>query len=248
MSQGPLLEGKTALVTGAAGGQGAEICRRLAEEGANVLAIDVHPMPVATEVRERGRQAWELVLDLADRGALRGELPKALDALPSLDVVVCAAGVLSRRRLSEMDDDDWDRVMAVNLTAPVVITQVAWPYLQKSAPSSLVHITSTSPRIPMLGVGPAYMASKAGLWSLVTLFALEGASDGIRCNGIAPGPILTPMIEKDYPTEEIQRQQTPLGRIGKPADIAAAVVFLAAAESSFITGTILNVSGGKLWG
>jgi meso-butanediol dehydrogenase/(S,S)-butanediol dehydrogenase/diacetyl reductase len=100
----------------------------------------------------------------------------------------------------------------------------------------------------MLGVGPAYMASKAGLWSLVTLFAMEGASDDIRVNGVAPGPILTPMIEKDYPTEEIQKAQTPLGRIGRPADIAAAVTFLASAESSFITGTILNVSGGKLWG
>jgi 3-oxoacyl-[acyl-carrier protein] reductase len=248
MSKGLLLEGKTALVTGAAGGQGAEICRRLADEGANVLAMDLHAIPAAEEVRQRGRRAWELVLDLTDRGALRRELPGAIEQLPSLDIVVCAAGVLSRRRMQEMDDADWDRVMAVNLTAPVVITQITWPYLQKSAPSSIVHITSTSPRLPMLGVGPAYMASKAGLWSLITLFALEGAAESIRCNGIAPGPILTPMIEKDYPTEEIQRQQTPLGRIGKPGDIASAVAFLASEESSFITGTILNVSGGKLWG
>src|SRR5882762_8035225 len=100
MPTGPLLEGRTAVVTGAAGGQGAEICRRLADEGANVLAIDVRPVPAAAEVRERGRRAWELVLDLADRAALRRELPAALDALPSVDVLVCAAGVLSRRRLA----------------------------------------------------------------------------------------------------------------------------------------------------
>lgn len=248
MPRGPLLEGRTAVVTGAAGGQGAEICRRLADEGASVLAMDLGPVPVVAEVRERGREAWELVLDLTDRAALRRELPPVLAGLPSLDVLVCAAGVLSRRRLAEMDDADWDRVMAVNLTAPVVITQLAWPHLARSAPAAVVHITSTSPRMPLLGVGPAYMASKAGLAALVTLFALEGAEAGIRVNGVAPGPILTPMIEKDYPTEEIQRRQTPLGRIGRPADIAAAVAYLATEESSFVTGTILNVSGGKLWG
>lgn len=243
-----LLDGKTAVVTGAAGGQGAEICRRLAAEGAGVLGIDIVPTPALADVRAAGRQAWELVLDLTDRQAIRRELPRALDALPSVDVLVCAAGVLSRHRLAEMTDEEWDRVMAVNLTAPVVMTQLAWPHLLKSAPATVVHITSTSPKLPMIKVGPAYMASKAGLWSLVTLFAMEGAPDGIRVNGIAPGPILTPMIAKDYATEEMQRAQTPLGRIGMPADIAAAVAFLASSESSFITGTILNVSGGKLWG
>jgi 3-oxoacyl-[acyl-carrier protein] reductase len=243
-----LLEGKTAVVTGAAGGQGAEICRRFAAEGATVLATDVKSPPVVKELQDAGHEALGLALDLTDRDMIRRELPGAFAALRSLDVLVCAAGVLSRRRLKDMDDKDWDWVMAVNLTAPVVITQLAWPFLQKSRPASVIHITSTSPRLPMLGVGPAYMASKAGLWSLVTLFAMEGASDDIRVNGVAPGPILTPMIEKDYPTDEIQRAQTPLGRIGKPADIAAAVTFLASHESSFITGTILNVSGGKLWG
>jgi NAD(P)-dependent dehydrogenase (short-subunit alcohol dehydrogenase family) len=243
-----LLEGKTALVTGAAGGQGAEICRRLAAEGAGVLGMDLVPVPALADVRAAGRPAWELVLDLRDRTAIRRELPKALDALPSLDVLVCAAGVLSRRRLADTDDQEWDAVMAVNLTAPVVITQIAWPYLRRNTPASVVHIVSTSPRLPLINVGPAYMASKAGLWSLVTLFAMEGAPEGIRVNGIAPGPILTPMIAKDYATEEVQRAQTPLGRIGLPADIAAAVAFLASAESSFITGTVLNVSGGKLWG
>jgi NAD(P)-dependent dehydrogenase (short-subunit alcohol dehydrogenase family) len=243
-----LLEGKTAVVTGAAGGQGAEICRRLAAEGAGVLGMDIVPVPALADVRAAGRQAWELVLDLSDRGAIRQKLPPALDALPSLDVLVCAAGVLSRQRLADMSDEEWDRVMAVNLTAPVVMTQLAWAYLQRSAPASVIHITSTSPRMPLINVGPAYMASKAGLWSLVTLFAMEGAPAGIRVNGIAPGPILTPMIAKDYATEEAQRVQTPLGRIGMPADIASAVAFLASEESSFITGTVLNVSGGKLWG
>jgi NAD(P)-dependent dehydrogenase (short-subunit alcohol dehydrogenase family) len=245
---GELLKGLRAFVTGAAGGQGAEICRRFSAEGAAVLATDVAVPPVVEELRAQGREAIGLALDLTDRGAIRERLPRAFDDLGGVDVVVCAAGVLSRRRFLDLDDEDWDRVMAVNLAAPVFITQVAWPYLKRSSASSLIHITSTSPRLPMVKVGPAYMASKAGLWSLVTLFALEGAPDGIRVNGIAPGPILTPMIEKDYPTEEIQREQTPLGRIGKPADIAAACTFLASSESSFITGTILNVSGGKLLG
>jgi NAD(P)-dependent dehydrogenase (short-subunit alcohol dehydrogenase family) len=243
-----LLEGRTALVTGAAGGQGAEICRRFAAEGAEVLATDLRVPPVVDELTRQGAAAAGFELDLADRGAIRTRLPEVLAGRPALDVLVCAAGVLSRRRFLEVDDAEWDSVMAVNLTAPVVITQVVWPYLKRSSAASVVHITSTSPRLPMVNVGPAYMASKAGLWSLVTLFALEGAPDRIRVNGVAPGPILTPMIERDYPTEEIQRRQTPLGRIGKPADIAAVCAFLASDESSFITGTVLNVSGGKLLG
>src|SRR5258708_8271200 len=120
-----LLEGKTAVVTGAAGGQGAEICRRLAAEGAGVLGLDIVPVPALAEVRAAGRQAWELVLDLSDRDAIRRELPPALDALPSLDVLVCAAGVLSRQRPADMKDEEWDRFMAANLTPPAVIPPIA---------------------------------------------------------------------------------------------------------------------------
>ena len=120
-----------------------------------MLGMDLVPVSALDDVRTARRQAWELVLDLRNQVAIRRELPKALDALPSLDVLVCAAGVLSRKRLADTDDEEWDRVMAVNLTAPVVITQLAWPYLQKSRPASVIQITSTSPRLPMIKVGPA---------------------------------------------------------------------------------------------
>jgi NAD(P)-dependent dehydrogenase (short-subunit alcohol dehydrogenase family) len=243
-----LLNGLKAFVTGAAGGQGAEICRRFAAEGASILATDVGVPPVVDELRVEGCQATGFDLDLTDRAAIRRRLPDAFEAFGGVDVAVCAAGILSRHPFFDLDDDDWDRVMAVNLTAPVVTTQLVWPYLKKSGAASLIHISSTSPRLPMLNVGPAYMASKAGLWSLVTLFALEGAPDGIRVNGVAPGPIVTPMTTPAYPTPEIQALQTPMKRMGKPSEIASVCAFLASSESSFMTGTILNVSGGKLMG
>jgi NAD(P)-dependent dehydrogenase (short-subunit alcohol dehydrogenase family) len=248
MAQARLLEGKVALVTGAAGGQGTAICLRLAAEGADVLGLDIRPVPVLEEVRAQGRRAWELVLDLTDRSALRRELGRALESLPSLDVVVCAAGALSQRRLQDFDDEDWDRVVGVNMAAPAIVTQVSWPHLLRSAPSAVVHITSGGPRFPQVRVGPSYIASKGGLEALVPLFALEGAEHGIRVNGIAPGSILTPMSAVYYPTADLQARASPLGRIGRPDEIASAVAFLASHESSFMTGTILNVSGGKIWG
>jgi 3-oxoacyl-[acyl-carrier protein] reductase len=213
-----------------------------------VAVVDVLSTAAAVvAVEAAGRRAWSLQADLADRERLRRGLAALLEQLPGLDILVCAAGILTRIPFPQLDDADWDRVLAVNLAAPVVLTQLAWPWLRRSPAAAIVYISSISAVSPRATVGPAYQASKAGLNALVPLVALEGAADGIRANGIMPGPVLTPMIAGSYdPAQRLMA--TPLGRIGQPDDIASAVAFLVSPDASFITGTVLNVSGGRHWG
>ncbi len=222
------------------------MCRRLAAEGADILSVDVRPTDdVTADVVAAGRRGWSLEIDLSDRAALRRDLPRRLAELPALDVLVCCAGLLTRTPFEELGDEEWDRLMAVNLTSAFVFTQVAWKHLKQSSRPSAVYVTSKAAISPTVKQSAAYVASKGGLQSLVYLLAMEGAPHGIRANGIAPGPIATPMLGA---AAEAAARSTPLGRVGTPQDIAAAVFFLASAESAFMTGTVLNVSGGRQLG
>ena len=235
------------MVTGAAGGQGEAVCRRLAAEGADVLAVDVKPPAAAlAAVREAGRQAWCLEIDLADRAGLRRDLPAALEQLTGVDVLVCCAGLLTRTPFAQLADEEWDRLLAVNLTSAFVTTQLCWERLRESGRGSVVYITSKAALSPTGTQSAAYVASKGGLQSLVYAVALAGAAAGIRANGIAPGPIATPMLGAE--AAERAAANTPLGRVGTPEDIAAAVYYLASPESAFVTGAVLNVSGGRQLG
>jgi 3-oxoacyl-[acyl-carrier protein] reductase len=135
--------------------------------------------------------------------------------------------------------------MAVNLTSALVVTQLVWEGLRSSQRASAVYITSKAAVSPTVKQSAAYVASKGGLQSFVYLVAMEGAPHGIRANGIAPGPIATPMLGD---SAEAAARSTPLGRVGTPEDIAAAAYYLASPESGFVTGTILNVSGGRQLG
>jgi NAD(P)-dependent dehydrogenase (short-subunit alcohol dehydrogenase family) len=240
------LDGLLAVVTGAAGGQGFEVCRWLAAEGADVLGVDVRSTAgVTAAVQAEGRRGWGLEIDLGDRAALRREVPRHLQALAAVDVLVCCAGLLARTSFEEVGDEEWDRLMAVNLRAPFVLTQLAWPYLQASRRASVVYITSKAAISPTGKQSAAYVASKGGLQSLVYAVAMAGAPHGIRANGIAPGAIATPMLGA---AAEQAARSTPLGRVGSPKDIAAAVGFLASADSGYVTGTVLSVSGGRQLG
>jgi 2-hydroxycyclohexanecarboxyl-CoA dehydrogenase len=192
-----------------------------------------------------GRKAWSLEIDLSDRAGLRRDLPARFAELPSLDVLVCCAGMLTRTPFADLGDAEWDQVLAVNLTSAFVITQIAWRRLQESARPSAVYVTSKAAVSPSVKQSAAYVASKGGLQSLVYLLAMEGAPHRIRANGIAPGPIATPMLGE---AAEAAARSTPLGRVGTPEDIAAAAYYLASSESAFVTGTIINISGGRQLG
>lgn len=233
-------------MTGSARGIGAAIALRLASDGYDVALVDRASCErTADEVRAAGGQAWELTVDLSDRTSIRDHVGAFFGEYP-VEVVVNNAGVVSTSRVAETSDAEWDMVLAVNLTAAFVLTQLAWPTMVSRRDGRIVYIGSRAARTGGNNAGPAYVASKAGIQALAISAAREGAPLGIRANAVMPGPIATAMTK--LPSYEDAVSATPLGRMGSTEDIAAAVSYLVSPDAAFVTGTVLNVSGGLLMG
>ena len=243
----PELEGQVAIVTGAARGIGLAIATALAGAGADLVLVDALATDAAAAVAaEHGRTATQVQVDVTDRPAFRAALQRAVETRGRVDILVNNAGVVSTRGFSELGDDEWDRVLAINLTAAFVSTQVVWPQMVAQGGGRLVYIGSRAARTGGNNAGPAYVASKGGIQALVIAAAKEGAPHGILANGVAPGPVRTEMTQ--LASYQDESRATPLGRMGRPEEIAAAVRFLCSPAASFLTGTVLNVSGGAVMG
>ena len=241
-------EGRTALVTGASRGIGESVALRLAEEGAFVLAAarNVADLErVVSVIAAAGGGAKALPLDLADPASIEAAAKAALADAP-VDVLVNNAGVTEDNLILRMSKDAWDRVISTNLTGVFLLTQAIVKSMVRKRYGRIVNVSSV---VGMMGnAGQAnYAASKAGLIGLTKSVARELASRNVTCNAVAPGFIATAMTEK-LP-EEARRNlssQIPLGRLGLPADVASAVAYLASEDAAYVTGHVLNVSGGML--
>ncbi|MDE2991865.1 MAG: SDR family oxidoreductase [Chloroflexota bacterium] len=243
------LAGRRALITGASRGIGRGIALAFAEAGADVTvaATDARKLDdVAAEARRRGVAAHALAVDLTDVDAVLDMVDQAHAAMGGLDVLVNNAAVHGGDAASDTSVEEYERLVNVNLRAPVFAAQRAAKYMRAAGGGVIVNISSTA-AVRGLGV---YGAVKAGLESLTEGLARSWGPDGIRVVAIQPGLIstdATASLEQDPERLERFLSQTHLRRIGQPRDVAGAAVFLASDAASFITGVVLPVSGGRVY-
>ncbi len=244
------LRGRNALVTGGSRGIGVAIARELAELGASVLVVARAEAGVDEAVRELGAAGLAAAGLAADvtRAADRARIVAAVRARGPLHVLVHNAGGNVRGPLVGYDDATIEQMIALNLTAPLLLSRDLHPALRAAGDASVIHVGSVAGHVA-LPTGVAYAAAKAGLAQAARTLALEWAADGIRVNTVAPWYTRTPLVEPVLSRPEALAAilaRTPLGRIAEPREVATAVAFLAMPAASYITGQCLAVDGGML--
>jgi NAD(P)-dependent dehydrogenase (short-subunit alcohol dehydrogenase family) len=247
------LEGKVVIVTGSSQGIGSGIALKFAEEGADVL-VNYHKNKilaedVAAKIRRLGCKALTFKADVSYKTDVNRMVQTALDKFGRIDILVNNAGIFIGGGIADLNEDVWDRVMAVNLKGVFLCCQAIGNYMiANKVKGSIINIASISGRLPELN-GNAYSPSKAGVISLSALLAVEWAKYGIRVNALSPGPVMTPLQQKIYSTPALlaaRNRGIPMNRHGRPEEIGKAAVFLASDDSSYVTGENLSVDGGSL--
>ncbi len=238
------LTGKCALVTGASGGIGGEIAKALHAAGAKVSLSGTRVEPLEALAAELGENAFVLPCNLGDAEAVTA-LPKdAVAAMGGLDILVNNAGITRDNLFMRMSDDEWSQVLDVNLTSTFRLSKAVLRGMMKARWGRIINISSVVGATGNPGQGN-YAAAKAGMVGMSKSLAYEVASRGITVNAIAPGFIETAMTDKlNDDQKSAILTQIPSGRMGNPAEIAAAVVYLASQEAAYVTGTTLHVNGG----
>ena len=243
------LRGKTALVTGASKGIGLAIVEVLADAGADIAAVGRDAAGLAdakTVVESNGRRCQTFTADLADAGQTRACAAAALRSFGCIDILVNNAGVALLDKLADASVEDWDTTMAVNLRAPFLLAQALAPEMIKKGAGKIVNVSSQAGVIA-LDDHAAYCASKGGLNMLTKVMTSEWAKHNIQANAVCPTIIMTPMGEKVWGDPAKSRpmlDRTPLGRFGKPVEVADAVLYLASPASDLICGETLLLDGG----
>ena len=242
------LEGKVALISGGARGMGAEEAVLFAREGAKVVIGDLlgaEGEAVASSIPD-GAGVF-VRLDVTSEDDWRAAVGLAEERYGRLDILVNNAGVSATGTIEDTTVEEWDRVMSVNAKGVFLGTKHAIPAMQRAGGGSIINISSQLGIVAMNESSPQYIASKGAVRLLTKSTALQYAEDGIRCNSVHPGPIVTPMTQgrrSDEAVRELMESRIPLGRYGEAIDVAYGVLYLASDEASFVTGSELVIDGG----
>ena len=243
------LDGRVALVTGASRGLGWAMAEALAEAGAALVLCGRDEAVLSERVgtlEARGTTASVAVFDMADRAAVTAAVGAAVERHGRLDILVNNAGIQHRAPLTEMADEDWDRVIGVNLSACFVLARESARHMVAQGSGRIINTASIMGPLARPTVS-AYTAAKGGLAALTRALAVELGPKGVLCNAIAPGFIATEMtraLSENPEFDAFVRGRVPLARWGKPVELGGAVVFLASDAASFVNGHVLTVDGG----
>ena len=244
------LQGKVAIITGGARGQGEAEARMFVREGAKVVfgdVLDDEGRQVEAEIAAAGGEAVYVRLDVTDENSWREAVGTAVSRFGKVDILVNNAGIASWNAGDDATVAEWDRIMEINAKGVFLGTKAVVPAMRAAGGGSIINISSISGMVGQTNIHPGYNASKGAVRILTKSTAVQHAAEGIRCNSIHPGPVKTPMTERSWSNPEwlqATERRTPLGRYAEPDEIAYGVLFLASDESSFMTGSEVVIDGG----
>ncbi len=246
-----MLENRVAIVTGAARGIGFEIAQRLAQAGARVGLVDISAAEAeqaARQLEQMGCAALPLAADVSDPAQVQAAVRRTLETWARIDILVNNAGICPLTPVLEISAAEWDTVLGINLKGAFLCSQAVIPTMRQQHAGRIINIASSAGQMGGIAVGLHYSASKAGMLGLTKSLARILAPD-VQVNAVSPGTTESEMT-RGWTEAALQNivRQIPAGRLGRPADTAAAVLFLASDEASFITGQTLSVNGGLFMG
>ena len=244
------LRDRVAVVTGAASGIARAVAQLFAREGAGVVVADGSVsggLETVEQIRAAGGRASFTQVDVSQPADVNRMVKALLDELGSVDILFNGAGILAYGTVLETAEEAWNRMIAVNLTGTYLCCRAVLPHMIERGRGAIINIASTTGSHDACARAAAYVSSKGGVTLLSRAMAIDHAKQGVRVNVICPGPTDTPMLRKAMTSEELEAfaRTFPMGRLGRPEEVANAALFLASDKASFVTGALLYVDGGQ---